>query len=88
MRKTSKDDKRYGPRKTTIVREPSIMGKRMAQLRVIHNLSGRAATKKAGLHEPTWHYIESGKRPELLASSIISICKAFDISADWLLGLE
>lgn len=60
---------------------------RFKALRISLGLSQAEMAEKLGMHQTAWGRFETGKVPDPRTSTIIHICKTFDISADWLLGL-
>lgn len=62
-------------------------GERLKQARKACGLTQQQAAESVGVPQQTWQRYESGKF-DLKMSTIYRICKALDISADWLLGLE
>lgn len=62
-------------------------GERLKQARKGNGLTQQQAAEKIGVPQQTWQRYESGKC-DLKMSTIYNICKALDISADWLMGLQ
>lgn len=61
-------------------------GKRLKQARLEKGLTQTEIATKLGIPQQNYQRYETGKF-DLKMSSIVNICKALDISADWLLGL-
>ena len=62
-------------------------GKRLKQARLAKGYTQAEIAAKLGIPQQNYQRYESGKF-DLKMSSIYNICKALDISADWLIGLE
>lgn len=62
-------------------------GKRLKQARLNKGYTQVEIATKLGIPQQTWQRYETGKY-DLKMSSIYNICKALEISADWLLGLK
>ena len=62
-------------------------GERLQMLRENRGLDVREACKLSGVSNNMMRYYESGKS-EPTVHVIIALCKAFDVSADVLLGLD
>lgn len=60
---------------------------RLKQIRVQLGLTQTEMATKLGMVQQTWQKLETGKVPDMRASTIIHICTTLKISADWLLGL-
>lgn len=60
---------------------------RLKQMRKQMGLTQNEMAVKLGMVQQAWQKLESGKVPDMRASTIIHICSTLDISADWLLGL-
>lgn len=61
---------------------------RYKTLRTSLGLSQAEMAEKLGMHQTAWGRFETGKVPDPRASTITLICKTFNVSADWLLGLH
>ena len=61
---------------------------RFKELRQKLGMSQLEICEKLGMKQPTWQKLESGTTPDPRISTIVHICKTFDVSADWLLGLK
>lgn len=61
---------------------------RFKELRLNLGLSQAEIAEKLGMHQTAWGRFETGKVPDPRASTIQHICKTFNVSADWLLGLD
>lgn len=61
---------------------------RFKELRHILGLSQAEMAEKLNMHQTAWGRFETGRVPDPRASTIILICKTFNVSADWLLGLK
>mgnify|MGYP002623577600 CR=1 FL=1 len=66
---------------------PPCFASRLEQLLIDNSLSNRAFSKKSFISEHSITYWLHEKR-QPYASDIILICKYFNVSADWLLGLN
>lgn len=62
-------------------------GKRLKQARLDKGYTQTEIANQLGLPQQTWQRYETGKN-DLKMSTIYAICKALDISSDWLLGLK
>lgn len=62
-------------------------GKRLKQARLERGYTQAEIAAKLGIPQQNYQRYESGKF-DLKMSSIFNICKALNISADWLLGLK
>lgn len=62
-------------------------GERIKEARKAKGLTQTEAANKIGVIQQAWQRLESGKLDPRM-STIVSICKVLDISADWLLGLD
>ena len=60
---------------------------RLKELRKKNNLSQAEFASKIGMQQQQYSRYEKGEREPQL-KHIRRICKQFDISADWLLGLD
>ncbi len=65
----------------------TILSDRMYKLRVERNLSYQRAADSIGASGTQWFNWENGINVPS-ARCIIAICREFNVSADWLLGLE
>jgi len=63
----------------------NVIGKRMKELR--GSMSQRQAAVCVGIKPQNWNVYESGNSLPG-AQVIINLCRHFNVSADWLLGLE
>lgn len=62
-------------------------GNRIKEARKAMKLTQQEAANLIDVPQQTWQRYEGGKC-DLKMSTIYSICKALNISADWLLGLS
>lgn len=62
-------------------------GERIKLARKRIGLTQQQAAERVGVPQQAWQRYESGKC-DLKMSTIYNICKALDISADWLMGLQ
>ncbi|MCM1306419.1 MAG: helix-turn-helix domain-containing protein [Bacteroides sp.] len=63
------------------------VGQRIRELRIISGLTQKEVSEKLGVVLQQYQTYESG-RYELDYKKMIEICKIFDVSADYLLGLS
>lgn len=63
------------------------IGEALKRFRDENNLSQSAVSEKLGIQQPSYQRYESGKTMPL-AAFIVKMAKAFDVSADYLLGLR
>lgn len=63
-----------------------IVGKRLKERRLQLNMTQRQVASKLGMTQPAYHRFEKGTY-ECSYQQLQDICKLFDISADYLLGL-
>lgn len=59
----------------------------LKRFRERHNLTQAKAAEAIGIDQRQWNRYENGYN-EMPTRYIIALCKAFDVSSDWLLGLE
>ena len=62
-------------------------GTRLKEARISKGFTQVEMANKLGIPQQTWQRYETGKF-DLKMSTIYNICRALDISADWLLGLS
>lgn len=62
-------------------------GTRLKEARKSKGLTQAQAAEIIGLPQQAWQRLETGKTDPRM-STIYTICKALEVSADWLLGLE
>lgn len=63
-------------------------GQRLRAARKAKQLTQRALAQAAGLRAPhLLSYLETGGRVTLQAATIVGLCRALGVSADYLLGL-
>ena len=63
------------------------MGSRITNLRVANGLTQREFGELCGVNRSMVNNWETGAN-NIKANHIVAICKAFDVSADWFLGLS
>jgi transcriptional regulator with XRE-family HTH domain len=63
-------------------------GQRVIDLREKHGWTRRELAKRSGLHEQHLLKIEQGLRKRIESDTIIRLARAFECSADYLLGLK
>lgn len=63
-----------------------IYKERIKQIRQARGYSQEQLAERLGTSQPHYHRYENGKT-EIPASRIADICRIFNVSADWLLGL-
>jgi len=73
-----------GPRKAS--RSIGIRGDRVRSARVAHSWSQFELASRSQVHPSAISQVEKGVK-ELNAASVVSLAKALDVSADYLLGL-
>lgn len=61
---------------------------RFKELRLSLGLSQAEMAARMGIHQTAWGRFETGKVKDPQASTITQVCRTFNISADWLLGLS
>lgn len=61
-------------------------GKRLRELRKIKGLSQEQVGKELGFSARAYSHYENGERDPSIAT-LIKMCKFFDVSADYLIGL-
>ena len=61
---------------------------RFKELRQLLGLTQTEIADKLGIKQSAWARFEAGGVPDPRCSSIVHICKTFNISADWLLGID
>lgn len=60
---------------------------RLKEFKKTRNLTTAEISARMGIHAPTWCKYESGKS-KMSLETLCKFCKTFNVSADWLLGLE
>lgn len=60
---------------------------RFKELRSRLGLTQNEIASKLGMTQSAWARFEAGGVPDPRSSTIVLICKTFNVSADWLLGL-
>ena len=60
---------------------------RLKMAREASGLSQKEICEMVGIHPPTWNKYETGKSG-MNTETLFKVCKALDISADWLMGLS
>ncbi|MCU0226467.1 MAG: helix-turn-helix domain-containing protein [Bryobacterales bacterium] len=66
----------------------SILPRRIIALRSMHHLSLRALARETGIAGSTLHTLESGFSADVLLTTILRLCEQFQVSPDYLLGVE
>lgn len=61
---------------------------RFKELRAGLNLTQSEIAAKLGMKQSAWARFEAGGVPDPRCSTIIQICKTFNVSSDWLLGIK
>lgn len=61
---------------------------RFKELRQLLGMTQVEIADKLGMPQTAWSRLEIGKVPDPRASTIILVCKTFNVSADWLMGLK
>lgn len=61
---------------------------RLKQARMQKGLSQRDVAALLEVSQPAYQKLENGQTTDMRISTLKRICKALDISADWLLGLD
>ena len=61
---------------------------RFKEVRLMHGLTQAEMANKLGMKQPAWARLENGGVPDPRSSTIADICKAFNVDANWLLGLK
>lgn len=61
---------------------------RFKELRMKLGLTQAEMAARLGMAQPAWGRFEIGGVPDPRCSTIVLICKTFNVSADWLLGLK
>ncbi len=65
-----------------------LFSQHLAESRQKKGISQLEAAKKIGVSPSTWSLWESGDRVPRSASQLHKLCNLFDVSADWLLGIN
>lgn len=60
---------------------------RLKEMRQSLGLSQKEVCAKLGMLQPTYAKLESGTTKDMRISTLAHICKTFNVSADWLMGL-
>ena len=60
---------------------------RLKEIRLKNGLTQTEMANKLGMKQPAWARLENGGVPDPRSSTIIEVCKNFNVSANWLLGL-
>lgn len=66
---------------------PGNLGQRIKELRTQHDLTVAQLAEKVGIDKSTLSRIENGKTQNIGAEQLISLCRGFQVSADFLLGI-
>ena len=66
---------------------PGNLGQRIKELRTQHDLTVAQLAEKVGIDKSTLSRIENGKTQNIGAEQLISLCREFQVSADFLLGI-
>lgn len=61
---------------------------KLKEMRQKLGLSQKEACEKLGMLQPTYAKLESGTTKDMRISTLAHICKTFNVSADWLMGLK
>lgn len=61
---------------------------RFKEVRQKHGLTQAEMAEKLGMKQPAWARLENGGVPDPRSSTIIDICKTFNVDANWILGLN
>lgn len=61
---------------------------RLKELRKQIKLTQAEAARLAGMKQQEWQKLETGTTPNMTVAKLTHICKTFNVSADWLLGLN
>lgn len=61
---------------------------RFKEVRLMHGLTQTEMADKLGMKQPAWARLENGGVPDPRSSTIIEICKQFNVDANWLLGVK
>lgn len=59
---------------------------RLKELRKSQNLTQAEMAARLGMAQPAWARLEAGKVPDPRCSTIIQICKEFNVDPRWLMG--
>lgn len=66
---------------------PGNLGQRIKELRTQHNLTVAELAEKIGIDKSTLSRIENGKTQNIGAEQLVNLCREFQVSADFLLGI-
>lgn len=61
---------------------------RFKEVRQTFGLTQAEIAERLGMKQPAWARLENGGVPDPRSSTIVDICKTFNIDANWLLGLN
>lgn len=61
---------------------------RFKEVRQNNGLTQAEMADKLGMKQPAWARLENGGVPDPRISTIIDICKTFNVDANWLLGVN
>lgn len=61
---------------------------RYKELRTRLGMTQAEIAAQLGMKQQAWARFEAGGVPDPRSSTIVLICKTFNVSADWLLGLR
>lgn len=64
-----------------------MLEKRLCEIRKLHKLSQREVAELLGIPQQQYSRYENGKF-DIPVRYVITLCKFYHISSDWLLGLE
>lgn len=66
---------------------PGNLGQRIKELRTQHDLTVAQLAEKVGIDKSTLSRIENGKTQNIGVEHLIALCREFQVSADFLLGI-
>lgn len=64
------------------------LGLRVKEARTRKGYNQAEAARIIGMNLPTYWHIEAGNKPHIRSDTIYKLCRALEVSADYLLGLD
>lgn len=61
---------------------------RFREIRLKYGLTQTEMANILGMKQPAWARLENGGVPDPRSSTIFTLCKRFNVDANWLLGLS
>ena len=65
-----------------------ILHERIRAARKDKGLSQKTVAQMLGITQPGYQQIESGIKGDMKVATLLKLCRLFEVSSDWLLGLK